>query len=55
MRQSLSLGFLLTLPCLKMYVNAFRWLDNLQNYRKDGFERGKEKLECRHFVSDHFQ
>ena len=41
MRQRLSLGFLLTLPCLKMYVNAFRSLDNPRNFRKDGFERGK--------------
>ena len=44
MRQSLSLGFLLTLPCLNMYVNAFRSLDNPRNFRRDGFERGKRSL-----------
>ena len=32
---------LLTLPCLKTYVNAFRSLDNPRNVRKDDFERGK--------------
>ena len=30
----------ITLPCLKMYVNAFRLLDNLRNLRIEDFERG---------------
>ena len=51
--QSLSLGFLLTLLCLKIYANAFHSLDNPWNFRKDGFERGEYKLECYHFASDH--
>ena len=37
MRQSLSLGFLLTLLCLNMYVNSFCSLDNPGNFRKDDF------------------
>ena len=55
MRQRLLLGFLLTLPCLKMYINAFRSLDNPRYFRKDDFECGKYKLEFRHFASDHFR
>ena len=44
MRQSLLPGFLLTLPCLKMYVNTFRLLDNLQNFRKDGLSMVNRSL-----------
>ena len=43
-RQSLSLGFLLTLLCLNMYVNVFCSLDNPGKFRKDDFaNQGKYK------------